>query len=499
MDAQTVDHALPQLDVRALARRAALPAALAGAGAAAVVALGGPVQAFVHAVHRALAADARWVVGGAAFELLSFAGYVALLWLVAGRAHQRIDARRAMEVTLGGAAATRLLPTAGAGGAALTLWALRRTGMGNRTAARTLLTFLVLLYAVFLAAILVSGALIALGATRAHGPLTLSALPAVAAAIGIFIPLALGLYRRRATGGPAQGGGRARRGARLLGDATADALALLRTGDPRLLGAVAWWLFDAAVLWAMLSAFGAPPAIRSEEHTSELQSRNDISYAVFCLKKKKRMSVDDAGPVERHVALHRIGRRPGPGDRGAARAGGGAVACERAHVLFFLMIRPPPRSTRRYTLFPYTTLFRSEIIRRACRSPVPTTVSASPRRNRSEEHTSELQSRNDISYAVFCLKKKKFRNWCSTLPNAAASQFKIRNSSLVRSGVPFLTAVAHRWPPITKCFFFFLMIRRPPSSTRRYTLFPYTTLFRSDSPLFRTIFERPSPSSRIST
>src|SRR6188474_3602774 len=70
---------------------------------------------------------------------------------------------------------------------------------------------------------------------------------------------------------------------------------------------------------------------------------------------------------------------------------------------FFLMIRRPPRSTRRYTLFPYTTLFRS------CSSRATTTWvwCSSTRRARSEEHTSELQSRNDISYAVFCLKKKK--------------------------------------------------------------------------------------------
>src|SRR5437763_3890727 len=128
MDARTAEHALPQLDVRALARRAAVPAAVAAAASIAVVVAGGPLRAFEHALHRALAADARWVVAGAAFELASFAGYVALLWLVAGRAHARIDARRAVEVTLGGAAATRLLPTAGAGGAALTLWALRRTG-----------------------------------------------------------------------------------------------------------------------------------------------------------------------------------------------------------------------------------------------------------------------------------------------------------------------------------------------------------------------------------
>src|SRR3546814_3604500 len=97
------------------------------------------------------------------------------------------------------------------------------------------------------------------------------------------------------------------------------------------------------------------------------------------------------------------------------------------------MIRRPPRSTRTDTLFPYTTLFRSAPDRRsAARSrrraratrvlsppngrhlPTDRTVpwtdgSASYpcRKIRSEEHTSELQSLMRISYAVFCLKKKK--------------------------------------------------------------------------------------------
>src|SRR3546814_14999112 len=122
-------------------------------------------------------------------------------------------------------------------------------------------------------------------------------------------------------------------------------------------------------------------------------------------------------------------------------------------IFFFLMIRPPPRSTRTDTLFPYTTLFRSEILaqfafgkRRGAdigaalglavpgqvlerREDVPRLEHArAPRplqsldrgdahladeigvfaeRLRSEEHTSELQSLMRISYAVFCLKKKK--------------------------------------------------------------------------------------------
>src|SRR3546814_16943138 len=85
-------------------------------------------------------------------------------------------------------------------------------------------------------------------------------------------------------------------------------------------------------------------------------------------------------------------------------------------VLFFLlMIRRPPRSTRTDTLFPYTTLFRSlsPVLHRACgrgRGGAPVAGLDRPDRldrTRSEEHTSELQSLMRISYAVFCLKKKK--------------------------------------------------------------------------------------------
>src|ERR1043165_10000233 len=71
--------------------------------------------------------------------------------------------------------------------------------------------------------------------------------------------------------------------------------------------------------------------------------------------------------------------------------------------LFFLMIRRPPRST----LFPYTTLFRSVgMVHGALRAPLPT-LQAISNRARSEEHTSELQSRGLISYAVFCLNKQQ--------------------------------------------------------------------------------------------
>src|SRR3546814_8575550 len=97
-------------------------------------------------------------------------------------------------------------------------------------------------------------------------------------------------------------------------------------------------------------------------------------------------------------------------------------------LFFFLMIRRPPRSTRTDTLFPYTPLFRSDRARGARQMPAradidPAEIGAEllpyvligdfesdPFRVRSEEHTSELQSLMRISYAVFCLKKKRQKN-----------------------------------------------------------------------------------------
>src|SRR5213078_2363246 len=77
------------------------------------------------------------------------------------------------------------------------------------------------------------------------------------------------------------------------------------------------------------------------------------------------------------------------------------------------MIRRPPRSTLELTLFPYTTLFRSRRSSRTARRRRATgCYSSHPRAaaTRSEEHTSELQSRAQISYAVFSLNKKNDRH-----------------------------------------------------------------------------------------
>jgi uncharacterized membrane protein YbhN (UPF0104 family) len=265
------DHALPGLDVRALVRRAVVLAAAVVVATLVVVVAGGPLRAFADAFGRALDADPRWVAAAAVFELLSFGGYVVLLWLVGAKATPRLGLRASAHVTLGGAAATRLLPTAGVGGAALTLWALRRAGLSAREATRTLLAFLAVLYSVFLGAIAGAGTLLALGVAPGDGPLALSALPAAGAALIIAAGLALAARRPRtadadasravAAAQPARARALVRRTAGVLGAAVRDALALVRSGDPRLLGALAWWAFDAAVLSAMLRAFGAPPSL----------------------------------------------------------------------------------------------------------------------------------------------------------------------------------------------------------------------------------------------
>jgi putative heme transporter len=262
---------LPAFDLPALARRTAVPAALAVVAVVAFVAAGGPLQAFADALSRALDADPRWIAAAAVFELLSFVGYVALLWLVGRRATRRLGLRASAEVSLGGAAATRLLPTGGVGGAALTIWAFRRAGLDGRAATRTLLAFLVVLYSVFLTSIAVAGGLLALGLAPGGGPLALTAIPAIGAVL--VIAGALALAARRPTGDhrvttAAPGASRLARAQATLSHAPAvasgavrDALALVRSGDPRLLGAIAWWAFDAAVLWAMLHALGAPPSL----------------------------------------------------------------------------------------------------------------------------------------------------------------------------------------------------------------------------------------------
>jgi uncharacterized membrane protein YbhN (UPF0104 family) len=214
-----VPAALESPSLRDLAHRLRIPALVLGVALVVAFALGGPARALLDALERVVRADPGWALAAAAFEVLSFTGYIALLRHVTGLS--RVDSYR---TTLAGAAATRLLPTAGAGGAALTLWVLKRTGRGG---AETLLTFLVLLYSVFLAALV--------GASLAAGQWLVAAIAGTALVVAPHVPR--------------------------LRDAVAAATVYLRRPHPALLGAPAWWAFDCAVLWAAFHAVGAPPEL----------------------------------------------------------------------------------------------------------------------------------------------------------------------------------------------------------------------------------------------
>src|ERR1017187_9524244 len=123
------------------------------------------------------------------------------------------------------------------------------------------------------------------------------------------------------------------------------------------------------------------------------------------------------------------------------------------------MIRRPPRST----LFPYTTLFRSVLVRAGAVPAVPAAPPMAARAPavRSEEHTSELQS--PMHLVCRLLLEKKSRSCCAITSDSGFMESSCRlQSELGPVLLDFL-------------LLFFLMIRRPPRST----LFPYTTFFRS--------------------
>src|SRR5215831_8308455 len=138
------------------------------------------------------------------------------------------------------------------------------------------------------------------------------------------------------------------------------------------------------------------------------------------------------------------------------------------------MIRRPPRST----LFPYTTLFRSIFDRQPDDSFGALAIFAGD--SKIDRKSTRLNSSHlGISYAVFCLKKKKRPLMqANKLEHSERPQDRTEGGSpnfLHRPRSPHFSRRLDLFIGLSFSFFFFLMIRRPPRST----LFPYTTLFRS--------------------
>jgi putative heme transporter len=212
--------------------------------------------------------NAWWFGLAAVLEIGSFLGYIALFRAVFVRGEGRIDWRESYQITMAGVAATRLFASAGAGGIALTVWALRRSGMEARVAACRMIAFMALLYGVYMLTLVLAGLGLYFGVFPGRAPFAITIVPAIfgAGVIAIFLAVSLlptdfdRLVARWARGG------RLGRFASHIAAAPATAasgvrtaLMLIRQRNPYLLGAVAWWAFDIAVLWACFHAFGASP------------------------------------------------------------------------------------------------------------------------------------------------------------------------------------------------------------------------------------------------
>ena len=207
--------------------------------------------------HRLGEADARWLALAVVLEALSCASYVLMFRPVfcAG-----LPARETTEIALAELAVGSLVPTSGASGVALGAWFLHREGMPDEQIARRSVAFLEIKSAVNFVAVAVIGALMAIGVFGPHRSLWLTAFPA---ALSVIFLAAVAMLSRLGPGeDPGRDAPRVRRAMHAareaLGTGTAEALELLRVHDWRLLaGAIGYWAFDNAVLWATFHAVGA--------------------------------------------------------------------------------------------------------------------------------------------------------------------------------------------------------------------------------------------------
>jgi uncharacterized protein (TIRG00374 family) len=210
-----------------------------------------------------------WLLVAALLEAASFAGYIALFRAVFVHRTSRIGWRTSYQITMAGLATTRLFAAAGAGGIALTVWALRRAGMRRRLVAARMVAFMSLLYGVYMGTLVVCGLGLYFGAFAGPAPFAITVVPAIFGGVVILLVLSIAALPAdfdRLVARWTRGGGRlaviARRTATALAAASTGvrtAIGLVRTGDPGLLGAPAWWAFDIATLWACFHAFGSPP------------------------------------------------------------------------------------------------------------------------------------------------------------------------------------------------------------------------------------------------
>lgn len=208
-----------------------------------------------------------WYVVGVGFSVGMFGSYVALFRGVIGR-QVNLRVRESYQITMAGLAATRLLSAGGAGGIVLTYWALRKAGMRRVDAAERMVAFLVLLYAVYVVAVIVFGILLETEVLPGRNPVSVTIIPAAIAggiaAFALFVCLVpVDLHKRL---GKLKHDGWVSRVAVKLATVPAtlsagirDALGYMRTprqGGLALGGALGFWAANIGILWASFMAFG---------------------------------------------------------------------------------------------------------------------------------------------------------------------------------------------------------------------------------------------------
>jgi uncharacterized protein (TIRG00374 family) len=213
-------------------------------------------------------ADPVWLTVAVAFELVAFATYVALFRGVVGGDVLPLSWREAYEINMAGLAATRLFSAGGAGGIALTYWALRKAGMERRQSASRMVAFLALQYIWYPLALIVFGVLLRTGVLSGSSDVGVTIVPAAIAGIilvlGILIALIPQDFERRIAKF-AQGHRKAGL-ARRLASGPATLAAGMRTafdlvahpsrGGLAVAGALGFWAANIGILWASFRAFG---------------------------------------------------------------------------------------------------------------------------------------------------------------------------------------------------------------------------------------------------
>lgn len=221
-------------------------------------------------LRRLRAGDPWWLALGVLLEAISIAGELALFRGVFTRLGNGVGWRISYEITMAGGVATKLVATAGAGGIALTVWALRGVGLSATEVATGMVCYEILTYAVFMAALTVGGLGLWFGVFAGPAPIWLTLVPALFGGAVIVIVVSMLFVdepaERFLLGRAAASRGRVKRWLqraaalpRSLQGGLHAALAMVRRRDPSLIGTVVGWGFDIGALWASFHAFGHPP------------------------------------------------------------------------------------------------------------------------------------------------------------------------------------------------------------------------------------------------